>query len=322
MTSPTIDGKVTESVSNTSPFTLTLSTTNANDIIYVVVACDRTATVTSVTAPSLTFTQRASPVVGGSSAAGTLCVWTAPATAALTGKVITVTMSSGSYDDVQAAAFGVSGAVSLVSPFDPNALVPASAFNNSAAPSVSVTTSNPDDLLLCFSSSQPSTTATPPTGFTLINFGINFGAIGEVSLGTFYKSISAPQSAVTVTSQQDPACFFVDAVTADAGGTSAAVGHAATVLSGISQALTAGVNKPGHITTTLAGVTQAATGQQWTSGHIATPLHGITQAATAHETNYVAHIATVLSGITQLVAAEQLAVAGNPAFTSAWTIAP
>jgi hypothetical protein len=140
-----IDGMASYgSTANVSSGSVTLTTTNTNDIIYVFVTLrDNGPTLSSVTATGLTFSFR-----GSIDNAGNVFSYAyyAIANTALSSATITATLSGGS-TRITITAFGISGA-SAGCPFDPNINGFASATGDSTTPSATISTSTSNDIIL------------------------------------------------------------------------------------------------------------------------------------------------------------------------------
>jgi hypothetical protein len=235
MASPTVDGKAVNSTvaAGATSGTVTLTTTNANDIIVIAVALENTTAqgstnkVTSVAKTSGTgtvgsFTQRSAS--DGNSSNGNafqgLEVWWAVATTALTSAVFTV-HSNIATDDMVIVAFGVSGVGSTSAPWDPNASLTVANINTSTVAttqtSKSTSTTNADDLIVWFSCDTNGVAPAAPTGFSAVESATNALGTLEVSLGVHTKSVSATQTSQTYTSSSSASWVVVmDALTADA----------------------------------------------------------------------------------------------------------
>lgn len=188
-----IDGKATTKnagVSNNGTSVVTLTTTGATDVIYVVAASGNSAvTGASIAGGGLVWTKR----VNKGSAAPAIFVFWAVTAAPLssTAITVTVTISSGTAT-IYLNAFGVSGA-NTTTPFDTNVGLPVYAGpTSSTTPSASVTTSNGDDMILgAFFDSNGAETYTPGTGFSTIQIVTNDNY-------TEQQVVSSLQTALTV----------------------------------------------------------------------------------------------------------------------------
>jgi Protein of unknown function (DUF2793) len=174
---PTIDGSNGTHGVNTSG-TITLTTTLTNDIICVCFSIGG-GSITSVTSPGLTFTQRSSQSGQG----GEILMWTALSTGALTGAVITFEFSGDNF--FQCAAFGVNGATG----FDPNGDLPLSASSGT----LSLSTTDANDFIIFLSGGGFGGGDATPGGFTEI-YSDNFD--GQ-AISVSYQRVNAPQSGVS-----------------------------------------------------------------------------------------------------------------------------
>lgn len=177
--SPAIDGTATAE-NDATTITLSLTTTNSNDIIYVAVnsgsATGSAPTVSSVVASGLTFTQRK----GVTQSQQDLEIWTALAASPLSSESIVVTLNS-TPDGALGIAFGVSGTDIN---FDSNASLPYSASNSKTVDTV---TDEIYDLLLLVTGTVEPTT---PSGYTQLSTQGHLEAVLTVS----YEKVSAVQS--------------------------------------------------------------------------------------------------------------------------------
>lgn len=202
---PTIDGYGQATYSNNTSGIVTLSTTGTADFIFVACIHDNATVINNVTGTGLTFTKRASINDGN----GDLELWCAPASAALSSEVITLTFSGLCASVI--TAFGVQG----VNAFDSNGSIPGS--NNFG--SVTVSTTNSPDMILWISGTQSSsgtvTAGDLPSGFSLIapaqtNAWLVCGYMEE--LGTL-SSVTYPNPG-----SPSPALMIVDAAVVAATG--------------------------------------------------------------------------------------------------------
>jgi hypothetical protein len=138
---PVLDGSVSAGTGGGSSLTVSLTTTNANDIIYVIVVINAGST-NAPTATGLTFLRRGASDISVPGAV--MGVYYAVASSAGT---YSITESASRQKDTVVVAFGVSGA-KTASPFDPNASIPKSATGPGTTASVTISTSNPDDFII------------------------------------------------------------------------------------------------------------------------------------------------------------------------------
>jgi hypothetical protein len=215
-----LDGSVSGTFSQTGSKVVALTTTQADDVIIVIVANEKNTadnsftTVTSITdVAGLTWTRRSQTqwvVTSGSVTRQCLEVWWAHAPGALSADNITVncanTDNTGVHplvtDDSCVVAFGVSGA-NFTSPFDGNGSLPAQATDvtgsNVARQVTGISTTNTNTFMLAAMANSFNQSATTPTGFTNIASPSNAGGSLFEYLATDYKVQSAAQSGITVT---------------------------------------------------------------------------------------------------------------------------
>lgn len=195
-----LDGSAHGNVGSGTSVSVNLTTSNANDVIFVVITSNN-GTVSSVSdTAGLTWTQRATTNLSGTQF---LFIYRAVSAGALSADSITVTMAGTTFITVD--AFGVSGA-DTVTIFDSNASLPAT----SSTLNVTVSTSNANDFLICASTlGQATTGGTTPAGFTSIS-DANFQYVG-------YQVVAATQSSL-VESVGHGAATYGDAVIQSSGG--------------------------------------------------------------------------------------------------------
>ena len=158
-----IDGSAsTQSSLGVSSLSVALSTSYSPDVVIVYAFSANTGVTMSVSGASLTWNVRTSYVFTGY---GTMYEFYAIAPSTLTSTKITVTQSKS--DSLDVIAFGISGA-NTASPFDPSITSPPIATGSSTSPSVSVSTSNANELILGFLATQGNPSKTADSGFTLI----------------------------------------------------------------------------------------------------------------------------------------------------------
>ncbi len=177
--------------SNTTGAAATVLTTSlSNDIIIVFGACISTATATGVSdTAGLTWVKR--QAIEYNAGAAALDEWYAISPGALTSDTITMTWASCS-SSTRVYAFGINGA-NLTTPFDPNVSLPAQTSGILASStSVTVSTSNANDMLITGYRASLNGFATRPTGFTVIQSPNNAG-------DTSYEIVSSTQSSQTFT---------------------------------------------------------------------------------------------------------------------------
>ena len=203
-----LDGSATyASAGNVAAGTVTLTTSNSNDIIYVFVTVrDNGPTVSSVTAGGLTFARRGTVVNAGNVIGD---AWFAIAGSALLSSAITVSLTGGS-TRITITAFGVSGA-NTSCPFDPNVTSPSTATGNSGTASVTVSTSTANDFLLgliavWIPNGGTTPTFSPGTGFTTIQaVSSSAGGVSNVQGDSQYEVVSSSQTNLAVSGTINPA---------------------------------------------------------------------------------------------------------------------
>jgi hypothetical protein len=226
----TIDGSnVDTSLFSTTPHTITLTTSNSNDIIILASACRISGTcaeISSITdTAGLTWSPRKrQKFTDGSGNVNELEEWYAKSSGALTSDTVTVNYGSGTISN-RISLWGVSGAY-FASPFDLNSSVAAG--NGSAtspvANTISTNTAHTMVLNLAQCKGNTGCTGSPaitdPTGFTNINTMAVGGGAGSFS----YNTYSTTQSSLSVSTafagaSGSPSYIVItDAITSDAQG--------------------------------------------------------------------------------------------------------
>ena len=227
---PTLDGHATGQFSSTNSGTVTLTTSNTNDIIVVLI-CNGTTTsstvaVSSVTASGLSFTNRSQTLDTIRGTGYGYEVWWALASGALISKVITVTLAS-SIDDAALMAFGVNGA-NTSAPWDTNGSLTAVTTNPSGSAGLPLaptfSTSQADDFIFvagCFTRTNANLTSWT-SSWTALDFINNGGATNFAGIGANYEGVTSTQSGVTASFSVNSVSFnaiIVDAITANSSGT-------------------------------------------------------------------------------------------------------
>jgi len=143
-----LDGDVVGYDKTGSTPSVSLTTSNTNDVIIVLVSTSVTSglppTVTSISSPHVSWKSSAR----GTGGDGTTDFeeWYGIASSALSSETITVHLSGSPADDSTIIAFGISGA-NTASPFDSHSGLPAWASGSGGSPSVSISTSNANDFI-------------------------------------------------------------------------------------------------------------------------------------------------------------------------------
>lgn len=184
--------------------TITVSTSNSNDIIYVVLYTFKAGLTynmpSSANLPAGAWTQRGTISAGGNN--GEMHCWYAVASSPLTNEVITVSTTANWGDNAHGAnalVFSVSGA-NTASPFDsglPATLVNGNgaATGNSGTSSVTITTNNANDLIVGVVGLKAANAISFGGGFTVINAPMGNG----ISTADAYLVVSSAGSK-TITS--------------------------------------------------------------------------------------------------------------------------
>lgn len=160
---------------------ISLTTAQSQGIIYVSILTNA-ASVTSVTAVALTFTERPNPVVD--SFGSYVTDFTAPYSGGQCNSGCSITVSPATTNYTTVTVFGISGDKAS-SPFDPNASVPASSTTTTPL----ITTSNANDMVVTNIGTGANCTA--GSGWTLIN-GTNLQCVE-------YQIFTSTQSGLTPT---------------------------------------------------------------------------------------------------------------------------
>lgn len=220
VTAPTLDGSATAVWSGSSG-TVTLTTTNGNDAIVVLIGFESYGTgvqrtVSSVTASGLTFTQRMQKLTasGDSVYFQSMECWWAPASAALSSKVITVTLS-GSTDNTAVIAFGVNGAYDYTNPWDSNGGLPVANNGNVAAVPTFSTNQNSDFI---FTVGGIARNVGYTSNWRTIGNAHSSGGAQWEFMDAFYERVSSAQSSVNssiTTAGGNYDTKYVDAITAN-----------------------------------------------------------------------------------------------------------
>ncbi|HZW55755.1 MAG TPA: hypothetical protein VFF30_05650, partial [Nitrososphaerales archaeon] len=181
-----LDGSASARCVNVVTCSTSLSTSKSPDVIVVTAVDQASDTINTPTdTAGLTWTLRKSVVNGGLHS----YYWYAIATGSLSSDSISVTASASCV--IALTAFGISGA-NTASPFDSNSGLPASATGSSTSPSVTISTSNANDMLLGIPAAVGSATVSAGTGFTQIKTSTSPGT------GDEYEIVSALQSSSSV----------------------------------------------------------------------------------------------------------------------------
>lgn len=193
---PAIDGTPATTGLQTAsqPITATMTTTQSNDVIIVVVGgtnIGASGTGLAVSGCGLTWTRWE---YAYDTVSREVDLWYAVAASPLSACVITAA-GNGSWTYSGMTAMGISGA-NTTTPFDPNGSSSGVAHGATSNPTVSgISTSNAHDILIGGVASAGSPTPTAGSGFTLV---WNSGAVMPV-LASEYEVVSATQSGISLT---------------------------------------------------------------------------------------------------------------------------
>jgi hypothetical protein len=158
---PALDSSASTNTVTSNTMTITLTTTQPNDVLYLSWVGNSGRRITGVSSSGTsTWTRRAYITADGSHYIET---WYATRPSAGT-TTITITLSSDTSTNCAAVAFGISGA-DTTSPFDGNAQT---ATGNSASASVSITTNNANEFIIGALGVENTNLLTTGSGFTLI----------------------------------------------------------------------------------------------------------------------------------------------------------
>jgi len=190
-----LDGSGSGTGSSATSYTISLTTSHANDVLYLSHVNGQSATVSSVTSsPSLTWTHRAS-VTYSTVASPTNDLETWYAIWSSSGS-ITITVNLSASVNSAGVAFGVSGA-NTGSPFDTNGAIPATNRGDAGtSSSVTISTSNANDLLIGAVGVLGNPSLTVGSGTTLVATQA-VSTIRETS--DEYKIVSSTQSNLALT---------------------------------------------------------------------------------------------------------------------------
>lgn len=157
--------------------TVTISTTNSNDVIIMDLSDSSGASSAVVSSPSLTWTKRTSVFPGSA----TTERWFAIAASPLTSEVITISGLSNSFS--RGTAVAISGA-NTAAPFDAGGPV-----SGSTADPQSITTASPNTLILAYFTCN--TPTSPGAGWTTVHTAAGDFAISEYQTQTAAGTYSA-----------------------------------------------------------------------------------------------------------------------------------
>ena len=214
---PSLDGTATGQWSGAASGTVTISTTQVNDVVVLLIGCEQNAalqTVASVASSHLTWARRGG--FNGQPGSGnyqSFEIWWAPAASILTSEVVTITLSAAT-DDAAVVAFAVHGAANIASPWDTGSLPVITTGNPAAAPVFTTVQAHDFVFAASFSSSNTNDTS----AWTSIANANNGGGTNYAYVTSFYEVVSSPQAAATAsltTANPNLKIRLVDAITGD-----------------------------------------------------------------------------------------------------------
>jgi hypothetical protein len=179
-----------------------IAAASANDVIVVASYNEQSGggpVITGISGGSLTWTKRTR---SHSSSRGSLELWYAIASSAVSPTTAAITYTAGS-DDYCVIAFTLANCAAAV--FDSNGTVPADLSNTAGGtwtPSVTgISTSQSANVMLAMTGTSANATAvnTPPSGYVLLDVVNNAGGGLFADFGLGLKTVTAPQSSTTVT---------------------------------------------------------------------------------------------------------------------------
>ena len=169
-----LDGHATTQSNCSSSCTVPLTTTNANDVIYLAFA---SVTAPTITPPTVADTAGLTWHLRGSNTY--LFTWYAIAASPLSSDIITVTANDGN-PTAELFAFGISGA-NTASPFDSGAGIPAAGQSATNPHTLAITTSNANDMIVG-AVMGASTSYAASAGFTQIDSSTAPAAAAEYEI--------------------------------------------------------------------------------------------------------------------------------------------
>ena len=214
---PSLDGTATSQWSGSATGTVTVTTTQVNDVVVLLIGCEQNAalqTVSSVASAHLTFARRGG--FNGQPGSGnyqSFEIWWAPAASILTSEVITITLSAAT-DDAAVVAFAVHGAANISAPWDTGTLPVITTGNPAAAPTF--TTNQAHDFIFAASFSSSPTYDT--SAWTALASVGNGAGTNYAYISSFYEIVSALQAAASASltsTSSNLKIRLVDAITGD-----------------------------------------------------------------------------------------------------------
>lgn len=201
-----LDGSGTGTFSTTNTGTVAVTTTHDNDIIVLLVFCEKNGSTQSVSATyprdtdSLTWYQRKQlqwTDTAGNTAGCNVEVWWAHQT---THGATTITVDlTAATDDAALIAFGVNGCANYTNPWDGNASLPATQVNTGASGNPQVTnvsTTNAHTFIFGLFATSSANTSSGGTGSDLADVR-NTGGTNYAYLTSRYEVVATAQSGIT-----------------------------------------------------------------------------------------------------------------------------
>jgi hypothetical protein len=176
-----LDGSVHGNSGGASSLAVSLTTTNTNDIICVVVLTNG-GPVTSVSSTHVTFTQKSTATANAGNQ--TIELWVGTASVILTAESITINTTTSAFLTID--AFGISGA-NTSSPYDGSPVI----HSGFIADPLTISTTNANDIVLGMYRQNSQSTPTQGTGWTKIS-GADFQLCE-------YQIFTSTQSGLSVT---------------------------------------------------------------------------------------------------------------------------
>ena len=196
---PTLGATVkTGTATNSSTISSAALATSGAARLYAVIGCDGAANVASITSTSgLTWHKRVNKQTGlGSTSTCNIDFWYADAPSALSGEVVTATMSNSTYDDGAIFVFTATGVAPVG--FDANASLPAYGYSSTSntGANVSYSTNGAGAIAIAINCSQASLGtsggAYPPLGWFSLGNVLNSGGSKYCTVDVLYNVIQGP----------------------------------------------------------------------------------------------------------------------------------
>lgn len=163
---PALDGSASSRF-NAASGSVSLNTTYANDVVYVVVAIKSTTRTPTISGGGLTWNSRGSAVESGTGAVGGVYAFWAASSTALNAATITANLGSGANVVFVLTAFGISGADTL-NPIDSSMSRIGNGTGNNALATVTLNPSGINDFIIGAAFVNNNPTISTGSGFTSI----------------------------------------------------------------------------------------------------------------------------------------------------------